>query len=82
MITINWNQAIFECLLSDLKNHPTGITIADKNIWSAQAAEIGKLHAIPVDDIDKGKIISKKSEAMIHSNSILFFRKIHETRIR
>ena len=54
MITINWNQAIFECLLSDLKNHPTGITIADKNIWSAQAAEIGKLHAIPVDDIDKG----------------------------
>merc|ERR1719447_1152132 len=38
---------------SDLKHHPTGITIADRNIWSAHAAEIGKLHAIAVDDIDK-----------------------------
>lgn len=38
---------------SDLKNHPTGITMANKNVWSAHAAEIGKLHAIPVDDIDK-----------------------------
>jgi len=38
---------------SDLKHHPTGITIADRNVWSAHAAEIGKLHAIPVNDIDK-----------------------------
>ena len=28
--------------------------MADKNIWSAHAAEIGKLHAIPVDNIDQG----------------------------
>lgn len=37
-----------------MKNHPTGITIADRHVWSAHAAEIGKLHAIPVNDIDKG----------------------------
>ena len=32
--------------------------MADKNIWSAHAAEIGKLHAIPVDNIDKGTVTS------------------------
>ena len=44
----------FHIIFSDLKDHPTGITMADKNIWSAHAAEIGKLHAIPVDNIDQG----------------------------
>ena len=52
-----WNIIFESYCLSDLKDHPTGITIADKNIWSAHAAEIGKLHAIPVDDIDKGTVI-------------------------
>jgi len=45
---------------SDLKDHPTGITMADKNIWSAHAAEIGKLHAIPVDNIDKERYTTYK----------------------
>lgn len=47
----------FSYYFSDLKDHPTGITMADKNIWSAHAAEIGKLHAIPVDNIDQGTVI-------------------------
>ena len=51
--TLNFFFFIF---CSDLKDHPTGITMADKNIWSAHAAEIGKLHAIPVDKIDKGTV--------------------------
>lgn len=46
----------FHIIFSDLKDHPTGITMADKNIWSAHAAEIGKLHAIPVDNIDQGTV--------------------------
>ena len=56
-VSINLRVSIESHLISDLKDHPTGITMADKNIWSAHAAEIGKLHAIPVDDIDKGTII-------------------------
>ena len=56
-VSIDFRVPIQSHFISDLKDHPTGITMADKNIWSAHAAEIGKLHAIPVDDIDKGTII-------------------------
>ena len=49
-----------------MKHHPTGVTIADKNVWSAHAAEIGKLHAIAVDDIDKGSIFMFKPKMSWH----------------
>jgi len=43
-----------EIIFLDLKDHPTGLTLADKNLWTEHAAQIGKLHTVKVDNIDKG----------------------------
>ena len=47
-------QLSTEIIFLDLKDHPTGLTLADKNLWSEHAAQIGKLHTVKVDNIDKG----------------------------
>jgi len=43
----------------DLKDHPTGLTLADKKLWTEHAAQIGKLHTVKVDNIDKAGYTTK-----------------------
>ena len=50
-------QLLNENIFLDLKDHPTGLTLADKKLWSEHAAQIGKLHTVKVDNIDKGNCI-------------------------
>ena len=49
-----------------LLDHPTGLTLGDKIVWSKVAAEMGKLHKVEIPDLNQARYKEYGSNAYVY----------------